>query len=834
LIFSTTVLILSILVTSLVIVSVSTGVIQKNVSQSNLEIARRAASEISLYFREALAQLRASAEVLTTLSQDAVVQNLLLENLSLNLGKYRNLYLVQENGAQIATSSLDKRSPPRLDPALAREALEKNLYLSEVRLSSDNLPYLTVAVPVKVMGQGRRILVAELNLRDIWKLIDGISIGKSGAAFLVSSRGVLIAHADKAKILRTPEGAQGAPLPTPLPREGTVILENARGNSPLLAAYCPVANTDWIVSIQQPLREAYLSAQIILSRTLMLVLIGMALSALVGILLARSVSKPLEKLLEGTILIASGNLDHRIDIRTNDEMGRLSRSFNEMVDRLKDQSRELGESEQKYRLLAENVSDIIFALDAGARIEFFNRRVESLTGLDRGALVGRSFPELISPEDRGAFERAMQGLSAANAPSAAELEVGIPSREGVRIAFEVRLVKFQDPAGTIRYYGVARDLTERRKLQQQLLQSEKLSSLGEIIAGVAHEINNPLTSIVGFSELMLLKPDLDEEVRQEIESILQEAERTGRIVKNLLTFARKYRPEKKPCRIGEIVESVLELRSYEIKVSRIEVQNRIDAGLPLLMADPNQLRQVFLNMINNAIQALQEVQGRRVLSMEAAARGDGIEISFTDTGPGIRADILPKIFDPFFTTKEVGKGTGLGLSVSHGIITEHGGSIRVQSVLGEGTRFIIRLPLEQVPPAGPEGRGEKALSDLPRLRILAVDDEQPILSLIQRILSAQGSTVDITDSGEKALWYLKERDYDLVISDLRMPGIDGWKLFQWIKENRPHLAASLIFITGDILNPKVQSFLNEANVSYLKKPFSMEELKKAVVNSLKS
>ena len=828
-IFSTLVLVLAILSTGLMIVRISAGVLRSNISQRNREIARRTASEISLYINDSLDQLYSTSEIMATLADDPLLRNIILENLSMNLDKYRCIYLLDRQGNIITSSNLVMIDSHQFDPIAAKEAVEQDLYISAVKLSDDNLPYITIALPVKAMGEKISILAAELNIRDIWDIVDDISIGESGGAFLVSQHGLLIAHPDKTKVLKLFDGNR---IPSDLSESGTVILQEQRSKPGLLMVYQPVESIDWIVGIQQPIKEAYLPVATVLWQSLLLIVIGIILSSIAGILLAAKVLKPLEKLLEGTLIVSDGELDHRVEIHTDDEIGRLTTAFNRMVERLKEQSRELQESEEEYRLLTDNVSDVVFSLDNGGRLLFINQRIESITGLNRNEFIGKRFLDLLTAESRDKVREKFQTLFTEKEQSSCHLEVSLPAGHRDETNFEIMLVKFSDPSGKIRYYGVARDMTERRKLQEQLIQTEKLSSLGEIISGVAHELNNPLTSIIGLSELILMEPGLNSEVKEELGEIRNEAKRTSRIVQNFLTFSRKYRPEKTVCRINKIIESILEIRIYEIMVSHIKILKNLDPKLPLTMADPNQLRQVFLNIINNAIQALQMVPKNRILSMSTKVRENKIEISFGNTGPVIPRDILAKIFDPFFTTKEVGKGTGLGLSVSHGIITEHGGSICVQSKDGEGTQFIIEIPLENIPANSKKVEEEKTIWNLPGKRILVVDDEASILKLISMILESAGSTVDAAGSGDKALAYLVENDYDLVISDLRMPGIDGWKLFDWVKQNRPHIVKKLIFISGDIMNPDAQTFFKDSELLYLKKPFSIDDLKKIVETSL--
>ncbi len=244
LLFSILVLILSILITGLMIINISTRVLRSNISQRNLQIARRASSEISLYIQDSIDQLRASSEIMTSLANDPLLQNIILENLSMNLDKYRNFYLTDQDGTITATSQLVKADSSQFDPVLIKRALKEDLYISDVELSDDNLPYITIAVPVKIMGEKIKALVTELNLRDIWDLIDDISIGQSGGAFLISRDGLLIAHPDKAKVLKTIDDSIAPGIPLNLTEQGAVVVQENRPEHALLMVYKPVTNTD--------------------------------------------------------------------------------------------------------------------------------------------------------------------------------------------------------------------------------------------------------------------------------------------------------------------------------------------------------------------------------------------------------------------------------------------------------------------------------------------------------------------------------------------------------------------------------------------------------------
>lgn len=368
--------------------------------------------------------------------------------------------------------------------------------------------------------------------------------------------------------------------------------------------------------------------------------------------------------------------------------------------------------------------------------------------------------------------------------------------------------------------------------QAQLIQSEKLSGIGEFVAGVAHELNNPLTSVMGFSEL-LQRADTDPQHKRYLDMVHKSALRCQKIVQNLLSFARRHKPERKLSNINELVEGAAEILQYQMRTSNIEVVMRLDPHLPKAMVDPHQLQQVFLNIINNARQAIEAHQPQGYVRISSEIAGQNVRVIFQDNGPGIPEANLSKVFDPFFTTKEAGKGTGLGLSLCYGIVKDHGGSITIRSRPGEGATFIIELPLaaetEQIADDGKpanelplnahEGAGKK---------VLVIDDEDAILQMVRETLSVHGYEVDVARDGESALNRLRQTPYDLTLCDWKMPGLNGQQVYERVRAANPALAERMIFFTGDVINEKAQTFLRERKKVCLTKPFSLAEFRTAV------
>jgi PAS domain S-box-containing protein len=380
-----------------------------------------------------------------------------------------------------------------------------------------------------------------------------------------------------------------------------------------------------------------------------------------------------------------------------------------------------------------------------------------------------------------------------------------------------------------------------RHAQTRLVQSEKLAAIGELVAGVAHELNNPLTSIIGFAQL-LQHSQMDDQSQQDLDKIVAQARRAAGIVRGLLDFARQYPPMRKPVQINDVLDSTLDLLAYELRIGSIAWTTHYAPDLPLTMADPQQLQQVFVNLVHNACQAMSAAHGHGHLTITSALDRPAflnrqhraqpvIRIIVHDDGPGISYDLMPHIFNPFFTTKPPGEGTGLGLAVCHGIVSEHGGHIWAEAEQAQdgspgGATFFVELPV--IPPEMPHQAGMSERTQHPispgAARVLVVDDEREILEMVVRALQREGYQVDAASDGETALSRLAETDYDLILCDVRMSGLSGQEVYRQIAAQNLDLARCIIFITGDTVSPATHRFLEETGTSYLGKPFELADL----------
>lgn len=380
-----------------------------------------------------------------------------------------------------------------------------------------------------------------------------------------------------------------------------------------------------------------------------------------------------------------------------------------------------------------------------------------------------------------------------------------------------------------------RDMTDELALQEELAaqrellyQNEKMSALGELLAGVAHELNNPLSIVVGHA-LMLQEDVTDPETQRRVAKIGAAAERCARIVKTFLAMARQRPTSMERVNLDSVIGSALDVAGYGQQQDGIQIAYAPEADLPEILADADQITQVVINLVMNAGQAI-KTSGLgdqiRITARPVKARSQ-IEIAISDNGPGVPDHIRARIFEPFFTTKEIGSGTGIGLAFCHRIIHSHNGQIWLDGQAVSGSRFVIRLPAA---PQNGTAQGDSArVAEAQAVgRVLVVDDEEDIGALIAEVLKREGYLVDQVGSGAQALERLAGQGYDVVLSDLNMPDVDGKTLFATLKREHPEMVSRIAFITGDTMGPTSQKTLQEAGRPYLEKPVAPEELRQLV------
>ena len=473
--------------------------------------------------------------------------------------------------------------------------------------------------------------------------------------------------------------------------------------------------------------------------------------------------------------------------------------------------------------------DCVVAIDEAGQVIEFNPAAEETFGYKRADVMGRSMSELIVPpalrrRHTEGFERYLRTGQTSVLGRRVELQ-GMRA-DGSIFPVELTISEVRLPHRRL-FTAYLRDLTaahearvEIERQREALHQSEKLAALGSLLAGVAHELNNPLSILIG-NALMLHdeakggSPALAERAQR----IQAAAERCGRIVRSFLAMARQRKTLPRSVEVEFLISSALQLLAYGLRVASIEIEQKIPAGLPPVFCDPDQMTQVLTNLLLNAQQAVEGEPPPRRVCLSAAADGDAIVIEVADNGPGIPTQLRSRVFDPFFTTKPVGAGTGIGLAVSRGIVEAHGGSLTLAAP-DRGATFLLRLPLQHANGASPDnGASPSATPVHTGHTALIIDDEVDVGLILSEMLTALGMRCDVVTSGEAAIERLEARGYDVIICDMRLPGTDGPALYGWMTEHRPHLCTRTAFVTGDTLGQTSERFLAQTQRPLLEKPF---------------
>src|SRR3984957_17326681 len=516
-----------------------------------------------------------------------------------------------------------------------------------------------------------------------------------------------------------------------------------------------------------------------------------------------------------------------------DQVIRIQGTLVDITERIEVEER-LRQEQEFVRQLVANFPEMIAVLDLNGKFTFISSRIHELLGRSPEDVVGKTLATLTHRDDVDRLKTSLRRFAEGELKNA-QIEFRTRHADGSWRLLRASVSPVYGSGGRISgVVASARDVTDAKEAEKQKLQKEKLAAMGEMMSGVAHELNNPLTAILGVSDLMRDRAT-DEETRRQADMVLKQARRAAGIVQHLLAFSRPSVLASQRIHPDEIIRRVVEQQTPLLRQKNVRLDLKASAGLPAIEADPRLLQQVFVNLITNAEQAITGARDSGTISATVNRNDGKIVFEFADDGPGIPGPNLAKIFDPFFTTKRPGGGTGLGLTIALAIVKEHGGTIEVDSASGDGARFQVVLPTAVEEPLGSgsdtEAPGKPAAtrplagsSPLHGHSVYVVDDEESIREIVQEGLGARGMMVEGASSSEEALAHLAHRNYDFIICDFNLPGLNGGQFFERARSQKGNAHTKFIFMTGALLDTDTAAKFTQSGAALLQKPFHIASL----------
>lgn len=498
-----------------------------------------------------------------------------------------------------------------------------------------------------------------------------------------------------------------------------------------------------------------------------------------------------------------------------------------------DLQKELRIFKKKYDGLLKNATDSIYTVDPESlQILEVNQAAEQLTGYTRDELLQLRFVNICP------LLREYEYKIAENPELLPKLFVehgNIPIQRkdhNITITQGSALVSNYARRTTLQIF--LRELTYHFRLEQQLRQAQRVSAIGQLISGMAHELNNPLAVISGYAQLITMRKTVDEKTKSDLSKIQKESERASKTVQNFLTFARKHSTEKTNVNLNQLLPSTLNLMQYDIRSSGVQLIKEFEPDLPDVFAEASQLEQVFLNLIKNGIESMQGMAHEKVLKIRTWSQAGNVKVEVIDRGNGIPAQMLEKIFDLSAQPQETGSGLGFGLSISYHIIKDHSGGLSARNHPDGGTVFIVELPVSNQQStkkeSSPNSPSPSTKPTKQSFDVLVVDDEVAIQDVFSELLADHACRVHGANNGLEAIRLIEKQEFDLIISDLKMPVMDGRWLYEKIKETKPAALKKFIFITGDTNSAKTADFLEHCGNPWLTKPFNFQDVENVLMD----
>jgi PAS domain S-box-containing protein len=497
-----------------------------------------------------------------------------------------------------------------------------------------------------------------------------------------------------------------------------------------------------------------------------------------------------------------------------------------LMARLAVESADARQAHRRRLLLAaatEQADDLISIMTPAGQVEYANAAFCRALGLSRKEVSHMTAAECLAEESRSQFDAIRTATPTTDTWRGTLVR---QRKDQSTFVSAGSVVALTDGAGHLtNFVAVERDTTHETQLRDQLIHSERLAAVGHLVSGVAHELNNPLQSIVGFTDL-LIAAERRQDACGDLEQVRAAAYRAAKIVKNLLAFVRRSSAERTTADLNDIVTSTVALSRYELAATGIELEEEYGDGLLPVLVDREEIQQVILNVVLNAKQAMQSAGRRGRLSVRTLPMGTSdIAVDIEDDGPGVPPALAGRIFEPFFSTKNAGEGTGLGLSLALGIAEAHGGSLALIPKLS-GACFRLTLPTTTASAVQPDAASDMmpVLPTVTGRHALVVDDDATLRQLLQRLLARRGFTVDLAEDDRAACRLLEHHRYDVIFCEIRMPNMGGMQLLDWIRRRQPASSSVFVFVAGGLLTPELQSAIDSSHIPVLSKPFGTATL----------
>jgi two-component system, cell cycle sensor histidine kinase and response regulator CckA len=845
---------------------------QKIILTNQKLIAKNAANAVEYFIHEKFTTLESTSLRRNIPITPKAAQEPILERLMGFEPAFRKLILFNSQKEEIArisriTKIITTQPENYSKDELFQKTASKETYIGPVYIDEiTSEPMMIMAVPVTdVFGDYMGTLIAELNLKFMWDLMERISIGENGSAYVVEKQGYLIAYRDISPVLKRENLTHLREVNLFIKEKSTtadMTPEISRGinNTLVIASHVPLASPEWAVVVELPVLEAYhpVVMTLILSGSVML--LSLILAIISGIFLSRRLTKPVIELRDATEKIGKGQLSLEIDIHSNNEIGDLAKSFSMMVNDLKITTvsrdaleKEVNERKQVEKILMESeqkmkailmASPIGIGLINNGRLEWANDTLFTLTGYDKKALLEKEISLLYM--NNAEFTRVNKELFTIDADSITHAETQWVKKDGTILdcVLGACALDHKDPSKGIILTVI--DISEAKELQSKLMRAQKMEVIGTLAAGVAHDLNNILGGVVSYPELLIIDMPDSNPLKGPLLTIKKAGEKAAAIVQDLLTLARRGVTINDVVNLNNIVTEFLKSPEYENIISfhsNIRVDINLDESLLNIIGSSFHISKIIMNLVSNSSEAMpqggtilisteNQYLDKPVSGYENIREGEYVTLTVSDTGEGIPEADLIKIFEPFYTKKKMGRsGTGLGMTVVWGTVKDHKGYVDIRSKENQGTTITLYFP------ASRESTAAKKISmpiDLYMSKgesILVVDDVEEQRVVLSQILNKLGYRVTAVTGGEEAVEYLKNSSADLIVLDMIMePGINGLETYKQILETRPGQKA--IIASGFSETEHVKETLRLGALAYVKKPYNIENIGWAIRDAL--